>query len=196
MFQFAFRSKPLSWRPNPCLKQAVGRPRCFCPPSKPLSPSTLPPPSERVLKVLEGFKQLNFIEIMALGKELQKITGVTDEQLYASCGSLGPPPGGYAQAPAAAAPAAEAAPAAAAAPAKEQKILVADIKLISFPEANKFQVLKEIRKLKPGMNLLDSKKLIEELPGIVGKKIHGEELEEWKKMLEAAGAKYELVPAS
>lgn len=30
-----------------------------------------------------------------------------------------------------------------------------DVKLVKFPEANKFKVLKEIRILKPGLNLMD-----------------------------------------
>lgn len=62
------------------------------------------------------------------------------------------------QAPAAAAASAEGAPA----PGKGEKgpppkkeIEVADVKLVSFPEGAKFNVLREVRKLKPGMNLMD-----------------------------------------
>jgi len=96
--------------------------------------------------------------------------------------------GGQAAAPSAT-PAAEAP---AAAPAAGPTI--ADIKLLGFPEGAKFPVLKEIRKLKPGMNLVDSKKLVEELPQIVGKRISGDELEEWKKALDTLGCQYELIP--
>lgn len=68
-------------------------------------------------------------------------------------------------APAAAPAAAAAAPAAAAAAdaasaetKKEEKPAEkaqADVKLISFPDGAKFNVLREVRKLKPGMNLMD-----------------------------------------
>lgn len=68
-----------------------------------------------------------------------------------------------------------------------------DVKLVSFPEANKFKVLKEIRTLKPGMNLMESKSLIEGLPKIVIKELASKAAEEWKQKLTDAGAVVELV---
>lgn len=40
-------------------------------------------------------------------------------------------------------------------PAEAAKPSRVDVKLVSFPDANKFKVLKEIRNLKPGMNLME-----------------------------------------
>lgn len=68
-----------------------------------------------------------------------------------------------------------------------------DVKLVSFPEANKFKVLKEIRTLKPGMNLMESKALIEGLPKVVIKELPAKQAEEWKTKLTDAGAVVELV---
>uniref|UniRef100_A0A6B2LQU7 Large ribosomal subunit protein bL12 C-terminal domain-containing protein n=1 Tax=Arcella intermedia TaxID=1963864 RepID=A0A6B2LQU7_9EUKA len=69
----------------------------------------------------------------------------------------------------------------------------ASVKLISFPEGSKMHVLKEVRKLKPGMNLLESKKLVENLPQILQKNVLPEEQKEWKTLLEAVGAVIEFV---
>jgi ribosomal protein L7/L12 len=44
-------------------------------------------------------------------------------------------------------------------PAEPVKPARVDVKLVSFPDANKFKVLKEIRNLKPGMNLMEVRAL-------------------------------------
>uniref|UniRef100_A0A6B2LM87 Large ribosomal subunit protein bL12 C-terminal domain-containing protein n=1 Tax=Arcella intermedia TaxID=1963864 RepID=A0A6B2LM87_9EUKA len=154
-------------------------------------------------------KSLNFMEVMALGKELGKLSGIPDETLISVATNLaaGQVPG-MAMAASAAAPAAPApdgkkaeAPAQDGkkpegkdkAPPKKEAKATSSLKLVSFPEGAKFNVLREVRKLKPGMNLMDSKKLVENLPQIIQKDILAEEQKEWTTALEGAGAKIEWV---
>eukprot|EP01126_Amoeba_proteus_P048609 TRINITY_DN5635_c0_g1_i2.p2 TRINITY_DN5635_c0_g1~~TRINITY_DN5635_c0_g1_i2.p2 ORF type:complete len:112 (-),score=27.52 TRINITY_DN5635_c0_g1_i2:110-445(-) len=78
-------------------------------------------------------------------------------------------------------------------PPKKKEISVADVKLFGYPEEKKLLLIKEIRKLKPGMNMMDSKKLVENLPQILQNRVAGDDLVEWKKVLDTLGAKYELI---
>jgi len=78
-------------------------------------------------------------------------------------------------------------------PPKEEVKGIANIKLVSFPEGSKMNVLKEIRKLKPGMNLADSMKLVANLPQILIKGVSPEEQTKWKTELEKTGAVLEFV---
>lgn len=84
-------------------------------------------------------------------KQLEKKTG------FSLTGAMAAP--AAAPAAAAAAPAAAAAADAASAETKKEEKPAekaqADVKLISFPDGAKFNVLREVRKLKPGMNLMD-----------------------------------------
>jgi len=58
--------------------------------------------------------------------------------------------------------------------------------------ANKIQVIKALRKIKPDLGLQDAKKLTEELPAEILKEAKKKDAEEAKKLLEEAGAKVEL----
>jgi len=53
--------------------------------------------------------------------------------------------------------------------------------------------LKEIRVLKPGMALMESKALLEGLPKIVAKDLGAKDAETWKTKLTEAGGVLELV---
>jgi len=68
------------------------------------------------------------------------------------------------------------------------------VTLKKFPEGAKFKVLKEVRVLRPGMNLIESKELVDQLPSTLQKGIPENELEEWKTKLEAVGAEIDIVP--
>jgi len=67
------------------------------------------------------------------------------------------------------------------------------IRLLGYPEGNKIKLLKEVRKLKPGMDIMASKKLVEEIPQIIISKLTAETLKEWTSVLDPLEAKYELV---
>jgi len=162
----------------------------------PEEPTNIMRPNAKVKAAIAAFQDLTFVEFVSFAHEVARILGIPYEQLMAAGAFSGGAP--LAGAPAGGA-AAGAAPAGA--PAQEEKkgpppkkeIVSADIKLISFPEGAKFNVLKEVRKLKPGMNLMDSKKLVENLPQILAKKVPKEELKEWEAGLKAAGAEFELI---
>ncbi|XP_068672591.1 large ribosomal subunit protein bL12m-like isoform X1 [Montipora foliosa] len=66
------------------------------------------------------------------------------------------------------------------------------IKLTQFDAANKVKLIKEIKNLMPGLNLVQAKKFVEELPQNVKEKASKEEVEEIKKVLEAVGGTVEI----
>jgi len=199
---FAEEAKPKDW---PKAVQGEGTVKLYPPPE---DPSEILRPTENVKATIEALSKLTMLEMFSLNNELAKMMGVPLSVLL-SGGSRGADITG-AEAPVAGEPGASAAAGAAAgAPAgaaakdekKEEKkgpppkkeIAAANVKLISFPEGAKFNVLREIRKLKPGMNLLDSKKLVENLPQILAKSVPKEELKEWEAGLKAAGAEFEFI---
>lgn len=93
-------------------------------------------------------------------------------------------------APAAAAPAAkEAEPAPAKAAAKD----TFTIKLTAIAEGKKFPVLKILRKVAPNMNLMESKKLVEELPSTVAENVPAADANKYLAELAEAGATAQLV---
>lgn len=58
--------------------------------------------------------------------------------------------------------------------------------------ANKLEVIKAVRLIKPDLGLMDAKKLVESLPQELLKDVKKEPADEAKKKIEAAGAKVEL----
>lgn len=170
------------------------------------------PMPDKTRKALNLIMELNFKELIFLGRALQKMTGfdlqraVAErqkalQQLYNmsaaafASGAMQQPVQPQAQSapatPEAGKPPEKPAEKPAEKPVEAKSI--ATVKLVSFPEGAKFNVLREVRKLKPGMNLMDSKKLVENLPQILVKSAPAKEVEEWKKALEAVGAVIELI---
>lgn len=66
------------------------------------------------------------------------------------------------------------------------------VRLTQFDAANKVKLIKEIKNLVPGLNLVQAKKFIDELPTNVKENVSKEEAEEVKKALEAAGGTVEI----
>jgi len=166
----------------------------------PKDPKEVSATSDNVKKIMELIKNLNFIEIIALAKELSRLTGISEESMAnMATGNMGLHPGPVAQGQAAPTGAQGEAPAEAGkapakpAPPEKKAVKSASVKLVSMPEGAKFSVLRELRKLKPGMNLMDSKKLVENLPQILQKDVPPDEQKEWKDALEGAGAKIEFI---
>jgi ribosomal protein L7/L12 len=146
--------------------------------------------SPRVSKLVDDLMQLTVAEMIAFGNELQKRTGISPSQMYSAAPAQAAP---QAAAQADAAPAKDAA-----ADKKDAKDAKGpqqskfDVKLLKFKDGAKFTVLKEIRRLKPGMSLMDSKPLVEDLPKVIASGLPAKEAEEWKKDLIAIGAEVEL----
>lgn len=81
---------------------------------------------------------------------------------------------------------------AATAPAEEKEEKTSfDLKLESFDAAAKIKVIKEIRGITE-LGLKEAKELVEGAPAMVKKGLKKEEAEEFKKKLEAVGAKVSL----
>jgi len=155
--------------------------------------------NEKIEAVVKAMKELSKEEVLSFGAEVLRRTGYKTSVIEAIMIQFTKAP-----VPAAAPPPQEApvvkpvdipqqeAPKQES-PKEEEFTKSASVKLISFPDGQKIFVLKEIRKLKPGMNLLDSKKLVENLPQILQKDVLPQDLMEWKTALEAVGAKLEFV---
>ena len=115
-------------------------------------------------KIVDELSKLTVVEAAELSKQLEEKWGVT-----------------------AAAPVASA-PAAAAAPAEEKSDFT--VFLASFGD-KKINVIKEVRVI-TGLCLKEAKDLVESAPKEVKKGVPKKDAEEFKKKLEAAGAKVEL----
>ncbi len=117
-------------------------------------------------KIIEELSTLTVVEAAELSKQLEEKWGVT-----------------------AAAPVAAAAPGAAAAPAGEEK---SEFSLfLASAGDKKINVIKEVRAI-TGLGLKEAKDLVEAAPKEVKGGVAKKDAEEFKKKLEAAGAKVEL----
>lgn len=145
------------------------------------------PVSAEVEKLVDGVSKLNMIETMAFVHCLSKKLGLPWESVL-NMGSGGGG-GGGGQAQQQAAPAAEEEEKAPEAVAKTEFA----VRLNELEDGKKYAVLKEVRNLKPGMTIAESKKFVEDLPSVLIDSIDKEEGAKWIKALEAAGGKAELV---
>ena len=117
-------------------------------------------------KIIEDLSKLTVVEAAELSKQLEEKWGVT-----------------------AAAPVAAAAPGGAAAPAGEEK---SEFSLfLAAAGDKKINVIKEVRAI-TGLGLKEAKDLVEGAPKEIKGGVAKKEAEEFKKKLEAAGAKVEL----
>ena len=117
-------------------------------------------------KIIEDLSKLTVVEAAELSKQLEEKWGVT-----------------------AAAPVAAAAPGGAAAPAGEEK---SEFSLfLAAAGDKKINVIKEVRAI-TGLGLKEAKDLVEAAPKEVKAGVAKKDAEEFKKKLEAAGAKVEL----
>ena len=117
-------------------------------------------------KIIDDLSKLTVVEAAELSKQLEEKWGVT-----------------------AAAPVAAAAPGGAAAPAGEEKSEFS-VFLASAGD-KKINVIKEVRAI-TGLGLKEAKDLVEAAPKEIKGGVAKKEAEEFKKKLEAAGAKVEL----
>ena len=117
-------------------------------------------------KIIDELSTLTVVEAAELSKQLEEKWGVT-----------------------AAAPVAAAAPGGAAAPAGEEKSEFSVF--LSASGDKKINVIKEVRAI-TGLGLKEAKDLVEAAPKEIKGGVAKKEAEEFKKKLEAAGAKVEL----
>jgi large subunit ribosomal protein L7/L12 len=66
------------------------------------------------------------------------------------------------------------------------------VKLTRYADDSKIKVIKEVKNLVEGLNLVQAKKLVEGVPQVIKKDVNKEEAEKLRSALEAAGGVVEL----
>jgi large subunit ribosomal protein L7/L12 len=72
--------------------------------------------------------------------------------------------------------------------AKEQVKNEFTLKLQSFEAANKAKIIREVKGIVPGMNLVEAKKFVESLPKTLRENVTREEADKLVKLFESVGA--------
>ncbi|KAK0047072.1 39S ribosomal protein L12 mitochondrial [Biomphalaria pfeifferi] len=151
------------------------------------STEVLPPPpaniamktySPKIEKLVSDIGQLTLLEVSDLNELLKKTLNIKEAPMMA----MGSAPAAVAQK----APEEEedVAP-------KREKVNFT-VKLMKFDAGKKVQLIKEIKNLIEGLNLVQAKKFVESIPQIVKADIPKEEAEKLKEALTAAGAEIEI----
>lgn len=142
---------------------------------------TIPPPSTaekpvspKIEKLVSEISQLNLIEVSELSGLLKTRLNLPDAPVMAM--------GGFA-----------------AAPAEEEDEVVPQkvqssftVKLMKFDDTKKVALIKEIKALLEGMNLVQAKKFVESAPTVVKADIAKDEAEKLKEALTKVGAEIEI----
>ncbi|KAI8810507.1 ribosomal protein L7/L12 C-terminal domain-containing protein [Cladochytrium replicatum] len=134
--------------------------------------------TEKIAQLTEQIAGLTLIETNELVESLKSRLNI--QQI--SMPQVAAAPQVVAAAPAAAPAEAEPAP-----PPKEEKNEV-KVKLEKIDEAAKAKVIREIKTIIPGMNLVEAKKFVESIPKVIKEGVPKAEAEKMKKALEAVGA--------
>lgn len=133
--------------------------------------------SEKVKTLVDQISRLNLLEVSDLNDLLRKTLNIKDV----------PMGGGFvAAAPAAAAPVEE----------EEAQVVPTKssfrLKLVGFNADKKVALIKEIKALGDGMNLVQAKKFVESAPQVLRDNIGKDECEKLKEQLEKVGATVEI----
>ncbi|VEN51899.1 unnamed protein product [Callosobruchus maculatus] len=148
----------------------------------PVEKLVVPPPSNedkpvspKIEKLVTEISQLNLIEVSELSGLLKKRLNLPDAPVM--------PVGGFA-APVAKDDEEEAAP---------QKVKsVFTVKLTKFDEKQKVALIKEIKNLLEGMNLVQAKKFVESAPTVVRSEVPKDEADKLKAAIEKVGGTVEI----
>jgi len=146
-------------------------------------PENIPP---KIMELAQQVVKLNNLETIYFVRATAKLMGLTFDQVLSTF-AAGPAPAATQQAaPTGGEPAAAAGAAKKEEPKKAEKATVT-IKLIKCDEGSKYKILKEIRNLKPGMNLTESKTLVDNIPSVLKEGVPKEEAAKWAEKIKAAG---------
>lgn len=66
------------------------------------------------------------------------------------------------------------------------------VTLVKYDAASKAKIIREVKNLMPGMNLVEAKTFVESAPKVIKEKVKKEEAEQLKKLLEELGATIKL----
>eukprot|EP01129_Flabellula_baltica_P011805 TRINITY_DN522_c0_g1_i1.p1 TRINITY_DN522_c0_g1~~TRINITY_DN522_c0_g1_i1.p1 ORF type:complete len:197 (+),score=59.51 TRINITY_DN522_c0_g1_i1:36-626(+) len=139
-------------------------------------------PTPNVVEALEAIEQLKFLEYIGFIKVLnEKISEHT--HLFPAFGSPGAQNAAEAPAEAAPEPVEE----------KKEEPTICDVKLISVPQDKRLVLMKNFRKLRPGLGMMETKELCTNLPSILMKEVPADKKKEWEDMLTEAGCEFEFV---
>lgn len=133
------------------------------------------PPSAKIDKLATEIAQLNLVEVSELSGLLKKRLNLPDAPAFPVGGML---------APQAAAEEEDAGP-----PKAKSSFTV---KLTRFDEKQKVALIKEVKALLEGMNLVQAKKFVESAPTVVKADIGKDEADKLKEALEKVGAVVEV----
>eukprot|EP00842_Homolaphlyctis_polyrhiza_P006038 jgi/Hompol1/6435/HPOL_003581-RA len=145
-----------------------------------------PEVSPKVSKLVDEIATLNLLETASLVSALKIRLNIQDVVMAAAPSAGVQTAGSSAGAPAAAA---AAAPAEAEKPAEQTSF---KLTLESFDAASKAKVIKEIKGMLPGANLVEAKKFVEGAPKMIKDSVPKEEALKIKALLESVGAKIKM----
>lgn len=129
---------------------------------------------EKLKRITEEISKLTLLEVSELNSLLKKTLNIPDAPIM----SFGAAP--------------------AAAPAEEEEVVTKEVKtsftvrLISFQPDKKIALIKEIKNLMEGMNLVQAKKFVEELPQAIKVDVSKDEAERLKQAVENVGGTCEI----
>ncbi|OQR75572.1 39S ribosomal protein L12 [Tropilaelaps mercedesae] len=131
---------------------------------------------EKIYNIVSEISKLSLIEIADLNELLKKTLNIQDTPMMAM------PVG---------------APAPVVAEEDDNKVQAVQtsftVKLLKFDDTKKIALIKELKNVMEGMNLVQAKKFVEEAPKVVMADLSKDEAEKLKKTLEAAGGSCEIV---
>nr|CAG4636733.1 EOG090X0O3H [Eubosmina coregoni] len=135
-------------------------------------------PAEKIQRIVSDISQLNLLEVAELNQLLKTTLNIPDAPMMAY------------GAPAAAGPAApkedeEEAP-------KAKAKTEFSVTLVKFDETKKIALIKEIKNVIEGLNLVQAKKFVETLPAVIKADIPKEDAEKLKDAIAAAGGICEI----
>ncbi len=140
--------------------------------------------SEKVTSLVDQIAGLTLLEVADLNELLKSKLGLPDVAMMSPVSAAAGP------AAAASSNANSSDEAAPKEPATEK--LVYNVKLVKFDPDNKVKLIKEIKSLIEGMNLVQAKKFVEGVPQMIRSDIPKGNAEELKKKIEAAGGSVEI----
>lgn len=183
----------LSGRTNVCLKYLVPTSRYMAtaaapnaasgettiktqkPTETPIPPLNLAEPAH-LKSIVDQISKLRFDEITILNEILKRELKIPDVQRVVATGQM------------------TAAGAAGEKEADEDSAVKSNytVKLVKFDDSKKVALIKEIKKLVEGINLVEAKRFVEECPRVIRSNLSKDEAETLQKQLEAAGGSVKL----
>jgi len=134
--------------------------------------------SPKIVKLVNDISTLTLLEVADLNELLKKTLNIPDAPMMGAMTMMAPAQGQQEEVEEAA-------------PARVQTQFT--VKLVKFDEAKKVPLIKEIKSLLEGMNLVQAKKFVESAPTTVKADISKDEAEKLAAALTAAGATCEVV---